>query len=146
MLSAISDASLAEEIIDLKALTRQCILASEDYKPVKNNFPYKVLHTVEYEGWRGDSEHAGLLHPVAMTIKFSGNKKVGAYWLKSDPHKKYMITMKSDAAGNCELTEISDRGFINDTFHGVMRHGVIMGLWENGNGKKAFAFYVKAKK
>jgi hypothetical protein len=35
---------------------------------------------------------------------------------------------------------------MNYIFHGVMKNGFIMGLWEKGNGKKAFAFYVKAGK
>ena len=146
VLTVFSDSSLAKEIIDLKDLSAQCILASRDYKPVKDNFPYKVIHTVEYEGWSGDSEHIELTHPVVMTITFTGNKKEGSYWFKSDPQKKYMISMKSDEVGNCELTEIIDHDFINYIFHGVMKNGVIMGLWEKGNGKKAFAFYVKARK
>jgi hypothetical protein len=54
--------------------------------------------------------------------------------------------MKSDEVGNCELTEIIDHGFINYIFHGVIKNDVIMGLWKKGNSKKAFAFYVKARK
>ncbi len=113
---------------------------------MKDNFPYKLIHTVEYAGWSGDSEHMELIHPVVMTMTFIGNKKEGAYWLESDPQKKFRITMKSDQAGNCELKEISEHGRMNLVFHGVMKKGVIMGMWEMGNGENTFPFYVKVRK
>jgi hypothetical protein len=145
ILSVFNDSLFAEEI-DLKDLTAQCISASKDYKPVKDNFAYKVIHTVEYDGWSGNSENIKLTYPVAMIITFTGNIKDGSYWFKNDPQKKYLISIKSDACGNCELIEKTGHGYINYIFHGVMKNGVIKGLWEKGNGKKAFAFYVKARK
>jgi hypothetical protein len=145
ILSAFSDSLLAEEI-DLKDLTAQCVSASKDYKPAKDNLPYQAIHTVEYDGWSGDSGNVELTHPVVMLITFTGTIKEGYYWFRNDPQKKYMISMKSDADSNCELAEIIERGYINYIFHGVMKNGVIMGLWKKGDGKKAFAFYVKARK
>lgn len=141
-----SGSSLAEDVVDLKELTTQCILAAKGYRPIKNDFPYKVIHTVEYEGWSGDAEHIELTHRVAMTIKYVGKHKDGAYWLKSNPKKKYEISVKSDASGNYELTENVQNGNINYIFHGIMKDGVIKGMWEKGRGQKAFSFYVKATK
>ncbi|MEJ2199715.1 MAG: hypothetical protein P8X63_01675, partial [Desulfuromonadaceae bacterium] len=60
--------------------------------------------------------------------------------------KQYMISMKSDSVGNCELTATIESDYNNTTFHGIMKNGVIMGVWANGKGKNGFAFYVKARK
>ena len=46
--------------------------------------------------------------------------------------------------GNIELFENIGDGLINYKFHGIMKNGRIKGVWQKGNGKKTFAFYVKA--
>jgi len=136
--------SFAEESADLNYLTTECISAAKKHKAIQKDFPYKVLHTVQYEGWSGDSNTFELIHPVTMTIRYAGTLKHGYYWFQKNPQRKYNVTAKSDVAGNFELVENIGNGFKNYTFRGLMKDGVIKGLWEKGNGKKAYAFYVKA--
>ena len=81
-----------------------------------------------------------------MTIKYAGHNKEGVYWYQDDSRKKYFISAKSDAEGNFQLTGKNQKGHINVIFHGIMKNGVVKGIWETGQGKKAFAFYVKAIK
>lgn len=135
--------SAGGEPTDLRTLTEQCRSAATNFQPVESDFPYKVLHTVEYGGWCGDSENFDLLHPIRMSIRFAGHKKEGEYWLPSDPDKRYFISATADAAGNCEMKETLQNGNVNYMFRGMMKDGVIKGVWEKGDGKKAFAFYVK---
>ena len=134
----------AEEITGLAQLTKECIDTAKKYKTIQNDLPYKSLHTVQYEGWSGDADNFQLVRSVKMTIKYSGASKTGYYWFLNNPQKKYDIIAKSDRSGNFEMVENIGGRIINYTFHGLMKDGVIQGLWEKGDGKKAFAFYVKA--
>jgi hypothetical protein len=136
--------SFTEETVDLNQLTIECVEASKRYKTIQNDFAYKVLHTVQYEGWSGDSNTFELAHPVKMTIRYAGASKEGYYWFQKNLQKKYKVTAKSDIEGNFELVEDIGDGFKNHTLRGLMKDGIIKGLWEKGNGKKAYAFYVKA--
>jgi hypothetical protein len=135
--------SSAEETLDLEQLSYECIESSKVFKNIQNDFAYKVLHTVTYEGWSGDSKTFKLKYPVRMTIKYAGAEKQGYYLIKNY-HKKIFVNAKSDMKGNFELFENIGGGFKNYIFHGTMKNGIIKGLWQKGNGKKAFAFYVKA--
>ncbi len=136
--------SFAEESVDLNYLTPECINAANEYKAIQKDFPYKVLHTVQYKGWSGDSNTFKLTHPVIMMIRYAGALKNGYYWFQKNPQKKYKLTAKSDIEGNFELVEEIGDGFKNYTFRGLMKDRIIKGLWEKGSGKKAYAFYVKA--
>jgi len=136
--------SFAENTLDLEQLTSECIEFSKEFKSIQNDFAYKVLHTVQYEGWSGDSKTFKLKYPVGMTIKYAGAEKKGYYFFKKSPHKKIFISVKSDMKGNIELFENIGDGLINYKFHGIMKNGRIKGVWQKGNGKKTFAFYVKA--
>lgn len=136
--------SFAEESVDLNLLTTECISAAKKHKAIQKDFPYKVLHTVQYEGWSGNSNTFELAHPVKMKIKYAGALKNGYYWFQKNPQKKYNVTAKSDSSGNFELVENIGNGFINYQFRGLMKDGVIKGLWEKGDGRKTYAFYVKA--
>jgi hypothetical protein len=79
-----------------------------------------------------------------MIIRYAGASKEGYYWFQKNSQKKYKVTAKSDIEGNFELVEDIGDGFKNYTLRGLMKDGIIKGLWEKGNGKKAYAFYVKA--
>ena len=48
--------------------------------------------------------------------------------------------------GNFELVEDIGNGLKKYVLRGLMKDGIIKGLWEKENGKKAYAFYVKAIK
>jgi len=143
LFSSSINAAFAEEVLNLKALTKECFLAFQNYKPITNEFQHKNIHTAQYEGWSGDADNIELTRPVSMTIDYSDNKKSGLYWFHDHPEKKYNFIVKSDIDGNYELTELIEHGGINYIFHGVLKDGVIKGLWEKGGGKKAYAFYVK---
>lgn len=134
----------AGEPADLNRLTRECINAAQTHQAIHDNFPYKVLHTVHYEGWSGDPGHIELTNPVKMTLRFAGSSITGSYWFADNPEKTYGIRATSDMQGNIELVQINENRFAGYTFHGMMKDGVIKGLWEKGDGKKVFAFYVKA--
>ncbi len=136
--------SFAEDSVDLNYLTTECINAAKEHKTIQKEFPYKVLHTVQYKGWSGDANTFKLTHPVIMTIRYAGALKDGYYWFQKNPQKKYKLTAKSDIEGNFELVEEIGNGFKNYTFRGLMKDGIIKGLWGKGRGKKAYAFYVKA--
>ncbi len=136
--------ALAEENVDLNQLTIECVQAANRHQAIQKDFYYKVLHTVQYKGWIGEPTHFELTHPVTMTIRYAGASKKGWYWFNQNPKKKYDIIAKSDMAGNFELVGHSDVGIIGYTFHGLMKDGIIKGVWEKGSGKQAYAFYVKA--
>ncbi len=138
--------SFAEETENLNYLTTECIKAVKEHKSIQKDFPYKVLHTVQYKGWSGDSNNLKLTHPAMMTIRYAGASKEGYYWFKKNPQKKHKLTAKSDIEDNFELVEEIGDGFKNYTFRGLMKDGIIKGLWEKGSGKKAYAFYVKVIK
>jgi len=133
----------AEEIIDLNQLTSECVDAANRFQKIQNNVSYKVLHTVEYEGWTGDANNFKLLFPVVMTIRYAGVEKNGYYWLRNNPQKKYFVSAKVDFEGNFELVETAEGRQGSNRFHGIMKEGVIKGLWKKEGSKKSFAFYVK---
>ncbi|MDY7030923.1 MAG: hypothetical protein SVY10_03330 [Thermodesulfobacteriota bacterium] len=137
--------SFAGENVDLNRLTDECIDAAKKYKTIQKDFLYKVLHTVEYEGWSGDADNFDLKFPIAMKIRYAGVEKKGYYWFLNDPKRKHHIRAKVDYAGNFELVEIAGSG-ANNKFYGIMKDGIIKGLWEKSNGKRSFAFYVTVKK
>ena len=137
---------IAGEDIDLNQLTSECVEAAKHFKKIKKSISYKVLHTVEYEGWSGDSNTFSLKYPIGMIIRYAGVEKTGYYWFKHDPQKKYNISAKVDFEGNYELIEIIEGGFEKYQFRGKMHGGIIKGLWEIEHGQKAFAFYVEIKK
>lgn len=134
--------SFAEERADLKNLTIECRDAAGEHRVIQKDFPYKVLHRVQYEGWSGDANTFQLTYPVAMTISYAGADKKGYYWFKRDPQTQFHFTAKSDMAGNIELVEGVRNGVKNYQFRGLMKNGVIKGIWEKGDGKNAYAFYV----
>lgn len=133
----------AMQAVDLKKLTLECKLAASDYTPIVKNFPYKVLHTVDYSGWCGDTRDAELRHPIAMKITYAGNRKQGSYWFIANPDKKIKVTARSDLEGNFELKEIASTGKSRYVFHGIMKNGEIKGCWVDKAQKKNVAFYVK---
>lgn len=135
--------SFAEENVDLNKLTSECIEASKKYTKIKKPVAYKVLHTVEYEGWSGDSNTFDLHHPVAMTIRYAGAERTGSYWFLNNPQKKYLISAKTDFNGNIELVEDNPGGHDKRRFRGLMKDGIIKGAWEQDNGENGFAFYVR---
>ncbi len=141
-----ASSAFAEENIDLNGLTSQCVYAASKHETIENSVAYKVLHTVEYEGWSGDSNNFTLTYPVTMIITYAGAERNGYYWFRNNPQKKYNVSARSDFNGNFELVENSKNGDENYTFRGLMQNGIIKGLWEKGNGKKAFAFYVRVIK
>ena len=65
-------------------------------------------------------------------------------YIQKNPQKQYKVTAKSDIEGNFELVEEIEDGSKIHTFRGLMKDGIIKGLWEKTNGKNAYAFYVKA--
>ena len=136
--------SFAEGNVDLDRFTTECINAAKEHRTIRKDFPYKVLHTVQYKGWSGDSDALKLVHPVVLTIGYAGALKEGYYWFQDNPQEKYKVTVKSDIEGNFELVEENRNGFKNYKFRGLIKDGIIKGLWEKDGGKKAYAFYVKA--
>ncbi len=134
----------AGENADLNRLTTECIKAAKEHKTIKEDFLYKVLHTVSYKGWSGDSNSPELIHPVMLTIRYAGALKEGYYWFPNNPQKKYKFTAKSDIGGNFELFAENADGFKNHKFRGLMKDGIIKGLWGIRAGRKPYAFYVKA--
>ena len=129
---------------DLQQLATECIQAAKQYKPVQKNYPYKVLHTVQYKGWIGDRDHFALTHSVIITIKYAGNLKEGYYWLRQTPQKRYKLIATSDAAGNFSMVQILENGNQGDIFQGLMKNGVIKGLWKTNDGEHAYALYATA--
>jgi len=128
----------------LNHLTAECVQAAKKFRPIQTDFFYKALHTVEYAGWIGEPNHFELQHPIAMTIRYAGSRKQGYFWFQHSPPEKYDLTVKSDMEGNINLfTQSND--FMNYTFQGIIRNGIIMGLWNNSVQNKAFAFYVYPK-
>lgn len=136
--------SFAEEGVDLNRFTTECINSAKKHRTIRKDFPYKVLHTVRYRGWSGDPDTLKLTHPVMLTIRYAGALKEGYYWFQDNPQKKFKVTAKSDIEGNFELVEGIGDGFKNHRFRGLMKEGIIKGLWKTGGGKRAYAFYVKA--
>lgn len=136
--------SVADENVNLEHLTSECIESAKAFTSIQNDFAYKLLHTVQYEGWSGNSNSFKLIHPVHMTIKYAGSEKKGYYYFIRNPHKVNIISAKSDMEGSFLLREYTGDGFGDYTFHGTMKNGIIKGLWQKGNGRQAFAFYVKA--
>lgn len=141
-----SSIPMAGENADLDHLTSECIKAAKEHKKIKKDFPYKVLHTVHYNGWSGNSKTFKLIHSVSMVIRYAGSKKKGYYWFTSSPDVKYHVTAKSDLARNYEMVEVTGDGHVNHSFTGRMKNGIIKGIWTKGDDKKAFAFYVEAVK
>jgi len=136
--------SFADGKADLNQLTSRCAQAAKNYRPVQKDFYYKVLHTVEYVGWIGDTNSFELNHPIAMVVRYAGSKKQGHYWFQHKPQKKYAFTVKSDMAGNIKFIP-KDHECIDYVFQGIMKKGSIMGLWKNAQDNKSFAFFVYHK-
>ncbi len=132
---------VAAESLDLKKLTLECIKASKNYKNIEKNISYKESESIEYVGYSGSYNNFDLKFPIVMRIRYVGIKKEGYYWFKNNPEKKYKIRAKTDTEGNCEIIEILESGYENYKFRGKIKDGIILGIWEKGSGKKAFAFY-----
>lgn len=135
--------SFSEEPVDLDKLTSECIEASTQYRKIQKVVAYKVLHTVEYEGWSGNFRAFPLQDPIGMVIRYAGAKRDGYYWFRNNPQKKYAVNVKTDFNGNIEIIESTVNRNGNYRFRGVMKDGIIKGIWEKGNGKMAFAFYAQ---
>jgi hypothetical protein len=137
-------ASLFDEPVDLKKLTNQCLQAAGEFVPITKNYPYKVLHTVNYTGWCGDTLHTGLRHPIEMRLTYAGNSKKGAYWYKAYPENVIKISARSDQKGNLEIKQHIQTGKHRYVFHGIMKNGELKGCWVEKTQKRSFAFYLKA--
>jgi hypothetical protein len=136
--------SFADESVDLKHLTAECIEAAMQHEIIEKDFIYKVLHTVRYKGWSGDAETFELVYPIEMEITYAGTSKSGFYWFLLHPKKKIKVSAKSDLRGNFELVEDTGNKIKGYKFRGLMKGGTIKGVWNRENGQKSFAFSVKA--
>ena len=132
--------SFAGEETDLNQFTAECVRAAKNYQPIQKDFFYKVLHTVDYAGWIGEPDNLELKHPIAMTIRYAGSLKQGQYWFQHSPQKKFGFTVRSDIQSNLQFVT-KHKEFLNYEFQGVIKQGTIMGLWENAELNKSFAFY-----
>ncbi|MBP7735066.1 MAG: hypothetical protein KA369_03760 [Spirochaetes bacterium] len=129
----------------LRHYSSECAAAERAYKTIYSEALPKELYFAEYEGWIGDSRSFQLRRPVFVKIRFGGHGE-GYYRLRKEEGDKHPFTMKIDRNNNIELTGSGGKGNMIHVFRGKEKDGTIKGVWRNGRGAEAFAFYVTVKR
>ena len=130
---------------DRPALTKVCAKAAARWTKPKELQVFDPHKATAFDGWSGDAQKFALTSKIQLGLEFRGPAITGQYYFENKTNRIYRVVGEVGRDGSVELREMVAKDTVNYVFHGTFDGSEIKGLWEKGDGKKAFAFWAVAR-